>query len=195
MVAVRADSAIRSLADLVAQAKARPLNYASPGVGTTPHLAGEVLKQRTGIDLLHIPYSGGGPATQSVLAGTTDVLVANLSNVMGLLRDGAMRAVVQTDRERWRDLADVPTLAEAGIKDAETNIFIGFWAPAGTPPPIVARLARELLAIVRRPEIGARMLQIGVAPAQEGPEALAARVSREVALYKQIIDAAGIPPR
>jgi tripartite-type tricarboxylate transporter receptor subunit TctC len=192
VIAVRKESELKTLADLIAAAKVRSLNYASPGVGTTPHLAGEVLKQRAGIDMVHIPYQGGGPAAQAALAGTTDLTVTNLSNAMGLLRDGAMRALVQTDKERWRDLPDVPTLADAGIRDADTNIFIAFFAPAKTPKPIVDRLAKELLAIGQRPEIKDRLLQLGIAPVQEGPDALAARVTREVALYRQIIEAAGI---
>jgi tripartite-type tricarboxylate transporter receptor subunit TctC len=192
VVVVRADSDMKTVADLIAKSKKTSLNYGSPGVGTTPHLAGEVLKQRTGIDMVHIPYAGGGPAAQAVLAGTTEVAVTNLSNAMGLLRDGVLRALVQTDKERWRDLQDVPTLAEAGIKDAETNIFIAFLAPGKTPKPIVDRLAKELAEISRRPEIVQRLAQLGVAAMQEGPDVLAARIVREVALYKQIIDTAGI---
>jgi tripartite-type tricarboxylate transporter receptor subunit TctC len=195
MIVVKADSPIKTFADLVATAKTRSLNYASPGVGTTPHLAGEVIKQRAGIDMVHVPYSGGGPAAQAVLAGTTELASTNLSNVMGNLSQGAMRALVQTDKERWSDLPDVPTLADVGIKDAETNIFIAFWAPARTPRPVVDRLAGEIAKIARRPEIVEKLKTLGVAAAYEGPDELAARVVRELALYRQIIEAAKIPPK
>jgi tripartite-type tricarboxylate transporter receptor subunit TctC len=194
VIAVRADSDIKTFADLIATAKARPhaLNYAHAGVGTTPHLGAEVLKQRTGTDIVAVAYSGGGPATQSVVAGTTEVLVANLSNFMGFIKDGGLRPLVQTGRERWPDLPDVPTLAEVGITNAETDVWFGFWAPARTPQPVIDRLAAEIAKIVQRPDIVQRFKQMGVAAAQEGPDAMAARIARELALYRQIIEAAGI---
>jgi tripartite-type tricarboxylate transporter receptor subunit TctC len=142
--------------------------------------------------MVHIPFSGGGPAAQAVLAGTTDLAVTNLSNVMGNLGQGSLRSLVQTDKERWRDLPDVPTLSDVGIKDADTNIFIAFWAPAKTPQAIVDRLATDLATISKRPEIVNQLASLGIAATQEGPSELRQRVARELTLYKQIIDTAGI---
>jgi tripartite-type tricarboxylate transporter receptor subunit TctC len=187
-------SDIKTLADLIAKAKANPgkLNWTSPGGGTTPYLAGELLKLRTGINMVHIPYPGAGPATQSALAGQVDMYTANLGSVAPHIGSGALRALAQTGSERWPELTQVPTLAELGIRDAETDTFQAIYAPAGTPKPIIDRLVKEITVILNRPAIREHLLKTGLGVIAGGPDVLRARVMREVPMYKEIIDKAGL---
>src|SRR3984893_6056122 len=145
-----AQSDIKSLPELIAKAKANPgkLNWTSPGAGTTPYLAGEVLKLRTGIDMQHIPFAGAGPATTAVLAGQVDMYTANIGSLMALIDAGKVRPIAVTSKQRWADLPDVPSFEELGVKDAESDTFQGIYAPAGTPQPGIDRLAKELAAIL-----------------------------------------------
>src|SRR5712691_10131360 len=173
---VPAQSAIKTLPELIVKAKANPgkLNWTSPGAGTTPYLAGELMKLRTGIDMQHIPCAGAGPATTAALAGQVDLYTANIGSLMGVIEAGKLRPVAVTSRARWPDLPDVPSLEEIGIEDAVSDTFQGIYAPAGTPQPIIDRLAKELTAILERPDV------------------FRARIAREVPRYKEIIDKAGL---
>src|SRR5229473_4435975 len=143
-------SDINSMPELIAKAKANPgkLNWTSPGAGTTPYLAGEVLKLRTGINMLHIPFPGAGPATTAVLGGQVDMYTANIGSLMALIDAAKVRPIAVTSRQRWPDLPNVPSLEELGIKNAESDTFQGIYAPAGTPQPIIERLAKEITAIL-----------------------------------------------
>src|SRR4249919_3760477 len=149
---VPAQSGIRSIAELIARAKAAPgqLNWTSPGAGTTPYLAGELLKLRTGVQMLHIPFAGAGPATTAVLGGQVDLYTANIGSLMPLIDAGKVRPIAVTSRERWPDLPDAPSLEELGIRDAVSDTFQGTYAPGGTPQPIIDRLVKELSAILSR---------------------------------------------
>lgn len=191
---VPAQSEIKSMPELIAKAKANPgkLNWASPGVSTTPHLAGEVLKLRTGISMQHIPFAGAGPATTAVLAGQVDLYTANIGSLMGLVGGGKVRPIAVTSKQRWGDLPDVPSLEELGLKDAVSDTFQGIYAPAGTPQPVVDRLAKELTAILARPDVREKFDKAGLPVVAEGPEAFRARIAREVPMYKEIIDKAGL---
>jgi tripartite-type tricarboxylate transporter receptor subunit TctC len=152
---VPAQSPIRSMRELLEKAKASPgkLNWTSPGAGTTPYLAGEVLKLRTGVDMVHIPFAGAGPATTAVIAGQVDLYTANIGSLMGHIDGGKMRPVAVTSKGRWPDLPDVPSLEELGIKDAVSDTFQGVYAPGGTPQPVIDRVAKELAAILARPDV------------------------------------------
>src|SRR5712692_2727785 len=191
---VPAASEIKTMPELIAKAKANPgkLNWTSPGAGTTPHLAGEVLKLRTGIDMQHIPFAGAGPATTAVLAGQVDLYTANIGSLMGLIEAGKVRPIAVTSQQRWRDLPDVPSLDELGGKDAVSDTFQGIYAPAGVPQPIVDRLVKELTAILARADVREKFVKAGLPVVAEGPEAFRARVAREVPMYKEIIDKAGL---
>src|SRR5258706_3764431 len=147
---VPAQSDIKTMPELIAKAKANPgkLNWTSPGAGTTPYLAGEVLKLRTGISMQHIPFPGAGPATTAVLAGQVDLYTANIGSLMGLIDAGKVRPIAVTSKERWPDLPNVPSLDELGIKDAVSDTFQGIYAPAGTPQPAIDRLVKEPNAIL-----------------------------------------------
>src|SRR5258708_24896245 len=145
VIVVRADSSSKSIADLVARAKAAPgtFNYASPGVGTKSHLSGEELKLRAGIQMTHVPYRGAGPAALAVLAGTTQVGSVALAAAGSLVKAGQLRALAVTGAKRWFSMPDVPTMVESGFPGFVSDTFNALFAPAGTPPDVVARLVQE----------------------------------------------------
>src|SRR5262245_6846845 len=152
---VPAQSEIKSMKEFIDKAKANPgkMNWTSPGAGTTPQLAGELLKLRTGIEMQHIPFPGAGPATTAALAGQVDLYTANLCSMAARIESGKLRPIAVTSNKRWPTLPDVPTLDEIGIKDAESDTFQGIYVTAGTPQPVIDRLAKELSAILARPDI------------------------------------------
>lgn len=191
---VPAQSKLQSMKELIAYAKANPgkMNWTSPGAGTTPQLAGELLKIKAGLDMVHIPYAGAGPANTAVLSGLVDFYVANYGSLAGLLEGGKVRPIAVTAKKRWPDLPDVPTLDELGIKDAESDTFQALFAPAGTPQPIIDRLAKEIGKILAEPGMKAKYVKLGLPVVAEGPEAFRARIAREVPMYKEIIDNAGL---
>lgn len=191
---VPAQSDIRSMPELVARAKAAPgqLNWTSPGAGTTPYLAGELLKLRTGVQMLHIPCAGAGPATTAVLGGQVDLYTANIGSLMPLIDAGKVRPIAVTSRERWPDLPDAPSLEELGIRDAVSDTFQGIYAPGGTPQPIIDRLVKELSAILSRDDVREKFTKAGLPVVAEGPDMFRARIAREVPMYKEIIDQAGL---
>jgi tripartite-type tricarboxylate transporter receptor subunit TctC len=191
---VPAQSDIKSLPELIARAKANPgkLNWTSPGAGTTPYLAGEVLKLRTGIEMQHIPFAGAGPATAAVLANQVDLYTANIGSLMGVIDGGKVRPIAVTSEKRWGDLPNVPSLDELGIKNAVSDTFQAVYAPAGTPQPVVDRLVKELTAILARPDVKEKFVKAGLPVVAEGPEVFRARIAREVPMYKEIIDKAGL---
>lgn len=191
---VPAQSDIRSMPELVARAKAAPgqLNWTSPGAGTTPYLAGELLKLRTGVQMLHIPFAGAGPATTAVLGGQVDLYTANIGSLMPLIDAGKVRPIAVTSRERWPDLPDAPSLKELGIRDAVSDTFQGIYAPGGTPQPIIDRLVKELSAILSRDDVREKFTKAGLPVVAEGPDMFRARIAREVPMYKEIIDQAGL---
>ncbi|MCO6415468.1 tripartite tricarboxylate transporter substrate binding protein, partial [Siccirubricoccus sp. KC 17139] len=195
LVCVRPDTGIKTLAELVAAAKAQPdrFNYASPGIGTTPHLAGEVLKLRTGAPIQHIPFLGAGPAVQAILSGTTEVLIASQGGqVETAQRNGQIRVLAQTGATRSPDLPDVPTLTELGVEDAVSETFNALYAPAATPAPIVDKLAKATLQVLAKPDVQQRYRLGGVPVVGEGPEGLKARVAKEVPLWREVIRQARI---
>ena len=189
-----AQSELKSMPELIAKAKANPgkLNWTSPGAGTTPYLAGEVLKLRTGISMQHIPFAGAGPATTAVLAGQVDLYTANIGSVMALIDAGKVRPIAVASAKRWGDLPDVPTLDELGVKDAVSDTFQGIYAPAGTPQAAIDRLVKELNIILARPDVKEKFIKAGLPVVAEGPDMFRARIAHEVPMYKEIIDKAGL---
>jgi tripartite-type tricarboxylate transporter receptor subunit TctC len=187
-------SEIKTMGEFLAKAKANPgkLNWTSSGVGTTPQLTGELIKLKTGIDMQHIPYPGAGPATTAALAGQVDLYTANIGSLQSHIDGGKLRPIAVTSKKRWPALPNVQTLDEAGIKDVESDTFQGIYVAAGTPQPIVDRLAKELTAILTRPDIKEKYDKIGLPVVAEGPAGFRARVAREVPMYKEVIDKAGL---
>ncbi|MGA7803572.1 Bug family tripartite tricarboxylate transporter substrate binding protein [Bradyrhizobium sp.] len=187
---------INSLAGLIARAKAKPneLNYASPGVGTTPHLSGELLKIVAGVEITHVPFSGAGPAVQALLGGTTQLAVVALPPARPQIEAGTVKALAVTGARRWFDLPDVPTMVELGYKDFITDTFQGFLAPAKTSPEIVALLAAKSIEILTTPKIVEQLRNDGFEVIANGPDGLKKRIDDEVPKWRGVISKAGIKP-
>jgi len=196
MISVMPDFAT-SLADFVAKAKAAPgkLNYSSPGLGTQAQLTVELLKLRAGIDLTHVPFSGGPPAVQALMTHTVQLVTNAVPTSESLARQGTIRALAVSGEKRWPSLPDVPTLIESGYPGFVTDTFAGMFAPAGTPKDIIDRLANASREVLAKPEVIARAQSAGFQVVGGGPDVLAARVAREVAFNKDIVTRAGIEPR
>jgi tripartite-type tricarboxylate transporter receptor subunit TctC len=194
VILTRPASGITSIEDLIVKAKANPdrITYSSPGVGSISQLAVELLELRTKTKLIHVPFSGAAPAAQAAIAGTTDLGSVSIAGLIGFIQSGALRALVQTGKERWPDLPDVPTMEEAGIPNAVVETSQMLLAPAGTPEPIVDRLAKEVLIIMNKPDVRERMFKASFAVQPEGPDQLRERIAREVPMWKELVDRAGI---
>lgn len=185
-------SPFRSVADLITAAKANPgkLNYGSGGVGSSQHLAGSMFKYLTGVDVMHIPYKGSGPAVSDLLAGQVDMMIDTGSLVQ--VQAGALRALAVASRQRLPALPDVPTFAEAGVKDMYASAWYGIVAPAGTPPDVVQRLNKEVNAVVADPEMKKRMEGMGaLVPEGQTPEAFGAFILSEIDRYADIVKMSG----
>ena len=195
IIVANPNAGINSLAEMVAQAKADPENlyYASPGTGTTPQLAMELLKLRAGIKITHVVYTGAAGAMQSLAAGTVALGSMALSNITPQVKAGTYKGLAVTSVKRWDDLPDIPTVQESGFADFDYETIFGLFAPAATPQPIRDRLTKEILAALQRPDVRQRIQNAGMAVLARGPEALNARIAKEVPLYKDIVAKAGIP--
>jgi tripartite-type tricarboxylate transporter receptor subunit TctC len=187
---------VNSIAELIARARANPneLNYASPGIGTTPHLSGELFKIVCGIDITHVPFSGAGPAIQAILSGTTQVAFAALPPAHPHIESGALKALALTGTHRWFDLRDVPTMIELGYKDFVSDTFQGFLAPVKTPSAVVELLSAKSIEILKTPRIAEQLRNNGFEVIAGGPDAMRKRIADEVPKWRDIISKAGIKP-
>jgi tripartite-type tricarboxylate transporter receptor subunit TctC len=196
-IITRPASGITSIADLIAKAKANPgkITYATAGLGSVSQLAVELLKLRTGTDMTHVPYSGAAPSLQAALQGTTDIASVSIAGLIGHIRSGTLKALAQTGAEHWVDMPDVPTLQEAGVPNAVVETSQMFLAPAGTPPDIIRHLSEETRVIIQKPDVKEKMLNAGFLVKYEGPDELRARMVREVPIWKEIVERAGLAKR
>ena len=194
VLVVTNDLPAKDLSELVAAAKAKPgdLAYASGGNGTPPHINGEVFKSVAGVDLLHVPYKGGGPALVDLMAGRVQVMLDTAASAMPHVRSGKLRALAITGLKRSPEYPDLPTFAEAGMPHYDTNAWYSIHAPAGTPPEVVRRLNAELVVILKDPDVHARFKQLSTDPIGNTPEEFAAFVKTELDKYARIIKGAGI---
>jgi tripartite-type tricarboxylate transporter receptor subunit TctC len=194
---VRPDLGVKSMQELIALAKKKPggLNYSTPGAGTLPHLAAELLKLNTGIDMVHIPYPGAAPAAQALLNKTVDVASISISVAKPQIDAGNFIGLAVSGGERWPELPKVPTIVEAGIPAALADTWQGFMVPAGTPKDIVERIAKATIEVVRRPEVRARLLKAGFHATGRGPGDFRKRIVEEVPRWKTVIQKAGIKTR
>lgn len=185
---------IGSLEELVARATAEPgvLNYASPGAGTSSHLTGEFLKLRAGIDLVHVPFGGAGPAMQAILAGTTEVAVTSLPPSLPHVRSGNLVALAITSADPWPGAEDIPTMRSLGFDDFVITNITGLLAPAGTPPEVVARVSSELKGLLERPDLRDAIAAAGFRVVGNTPEEMAGDVVTGVELYRDLVTSAGI---
>lgn len=187
---------VRSVKDLIALAKRRPgdINYSSAGVGTSPHLSGELFKALTGLDIVHVPYKGSGPATIGILAGETAMSFPSAPTVMGQIKAGRLRALAVTGRKRIPVLPDVPTVAEAGVEGYEAQQWFGILAPAGTPRPVIDQIHKGIVASLKDPKIASQFTSSGGEVVGSSPDEFAAHIRSEMAKWARVIKASGIKP-
>ncbi|WP_447775841.1 Bug family tripartite tricarboxylate transporter substrate binding protein [Variovorax boronicumulans] len=187
-------SGIKSAKELVAMAKAKPntLSYASPGVGSGLHLAGELFKQQAGIDLLHVPYKGTAPALNDVLGGSVPLMFSNLPATMPFIKNGKLIALGVTEAKRSSAAPDIPTLAEQGIQGVAVTSWYGLLAPKGTPPAVVEQLAKDAAEMLAQPDVRERLKAQGMTDAAMKPAEFAAHIRDETAVWARIIKARNI---
>ena len=183
-----------SLRDLIAQAKARPgtLSYASPGIGSGLHLAGELFKLQTETDLLHVPYKGTGPALNDVLGGTVPLMFSNLPATLGHIKSGKLLALGLTDSVRSAVAPDIPTLAEQGVSGVVVTSWYGILAPAGTPAAVAEQMAKDAADILAQPAVREQLRAQGLSDATQKPAEFAAHIKAETQTWARIIKARGI---
>jgi tripartite-type tricarboxylate transporter receptor subunit TctC len=196
VLVVNASQPMKSLADYVAAAKAAPgqLNYGSAGVGSNLHLAMELLKYRTGIQVTHVPYKGVGPALQDTLAGHVMSMISNIPSSKPHIDKGALRALAVTSLKRSPALPNVPTMSEEGVGGYEVLNWFGVFAPAGTPKEIVDRLAAEATAMFADPKTRDMLKGEGADPIASSPTEFAAFVRAEIKKWDEVGKAANIQP-
>ncbi len=184
----------QSVKELVELIKANPgkYSYASPGTGTPPQLVGELFRLTLGLDLVHVPFNGGGPAVASALGGHTPVSFGSMAPAVPLVKDGKLRALAITGKTRSQALPEVPTMAEAGFPEIDGESWFALFAPAGTPKDIIKRLYQETVKAVALPEMQQRLAALGYAPVANTPEECAAQLKGELAKWTKVIRQAGI---
>ena len=184
----------KSVQELIALAKSRPgqLNYASSGSGSSSHLAGELFKNMTGVDLVQIPYKGGGPAVTSLIAGEAEVGFTTAPSVLQHVKAGRLRALAVTSAKRSAAAPDLPTIAESGVPGYDANTWYGVLAPRGTPAAIIARLHDALVKIMQAPDILSRIAVHGYEPETDTPKEFAVYIKSEIAKWGKVVKAAGI---
>ena len=193
VVVVNAQSPIKTLADLVAAAKANPgkLNYASAGPGNTSHLAVEYFKSVAGVNLTHVPYKGSGPAITALLAREVDCIFDSLSSSLPQISGGKFRAIAVSTAKRSRVLLDVPTIQEAGIAGFDVSVWYGIFAAAGTPQPIVQKLNAEIIKAMRAPEAKEKIEAAGYDIVGSTPAELDAHVKAEITRWAKVVKDSG----
>ncbi|MCR0981146.1 Bug family tripartite tricarboxylate transporter substrate binding protein [Roseomonas populi] len=194
VLTTHARSGYASVADVVAAAKRSPgrITYASAGSGSLPHLLGALFARVTGTELTHVPYRGGAPAMNDLIGGQVDLFFEAVANVVPHVEGGRAVALMSTGPERSRLLPNVPTAGELGHRDLTLTSWTGFAAPAGTPAPVLESLNQGINEALRLPEVTALMERIGISGIGGSPTNMAARITRESAIYKGIITAARI---
>jgi tripartite-type tricarboxylate transporter receptor subunit TctC len=194
VIAVNPKLPVANVRELIALAREKPgqLNYATAGVGSFQHLASELFKQQAGIDMVHVPFKGGGPAMMDVIAGNTQVAVGSLVQMVPQIKGGKLKALGVGSAQRAPVLPDVPTISESGLPGFEVTNWWGIAVPAGTPRARVARLNRELGAIVGSAETKKRFETEGADPLQMSPEEFGRFISQETAKWARVVKEAGI---
>ena len=179
--------------ELIAYAKANPgkLSFGSAGTGTSQHMAGELFKLSTGVQMTHVPYKGGGPATADLIAGQIQLMFGDISAALPFVRAGKLRALGVTTRERT-PLLDVPTLIEQGVADFDVNAWFGLMAPAGTPREIVLRLNADAVKALREPALRERLESVGLTPKPGTPEEFARTIAAELERWAKVAKAANV---
>ena len=196
LISVNPDVKAKTLQEFIALAKANPgkLSYASPGNGSTGHVATELLKSMAGIDLVHVPYRGSAPALTDVMGGRVEMSLDNLPAVQPFVEGGKLRALAVTTAKRWPELPDVPTVAEAGVPGYEASSWFTIAAPAKTPADIIAKVNKSVNTYMADPEMIAKMRKLGADPVGGTPDDMAKLMADENVKWKKAIEFAGLKP-
>jgi len=195
IVVVHPSVDVRTVKELIALAKARPgqFTFPSAGNGSTPHLAGEIFKTMTGVNLIHVPYKGTGQSLQDLLGGQVQIAFDTTAAVIQYVKAGRLRPIAVTTRKRLASLPDVPTVAESGVPGYEVTTWYGLFAPAGTPPAAIRKVFAETARIVRLPDVKERLDSMGTEETTSAsPEEFAALVKTDIAKYATVVKAAGL---
>jgi tripartite-type tricarboxylate transporter receptor subunit TctC len=195
LIVAHPDARLGSMQDVVASAKLHPgkLAFASVGNGTPSHIAGELLKLRTGIDIVHVPYKGGGPAVADTLGGQVPLLMVSMPAVIAHVRSGKLRPLAVTTRKRNPGAPDIPTVAEAlNIPDYEVDSWYALFAPVHTPPAVIARMQKDLARVIELPDVKQRLLEQGGDTVGSTPEVLDKVVKGELRKWAEVVREAGI---
>ena len=192
LLVVNNDVPANSVAELFALAKARPgqLSYASPGVGTPQHIAGELLKSLASVDIVHVPYRG--VALADVIGGRVTMTLQNMGAILPVVRDGKLRALAVTSNQRSPIIPELPTLAESGFPGFEAISWFGLLAPAHTAAPIIARVHEEIVKIAAQTDMRERLAQLGLEVAVNSPDEFAAVINADIAKWAKVIKDANI---
>lgn len=184
----------KTLKDAITLSKTQAggLSYGTSGTGGTPHIAGELLKQRTGANLVHVPYKGGGQAITDVLGGSIPLVYTAIAGANQHVRSGKLVGLGVSSGQRSSSLPDVPTFIESGVADFEINSWVGILAPAKTPRAVIARLSTELNLVLADPEVRERLNALGIGATPGTPEKFGEEIRRDLARYGQVVKAAGI---
>jgi tripartite-type tricarboxylate transporter receptor subunit TctC len=186
----------KDLKELIAYGKANPgkLSFGSSGSGGAPHFSGELFKSMTGIDMIHIPYKGSTLAHPDLMSGRVSLMFDTLAAVSAQVKAGGLKAYAVTTAKRASTLPNVPTMAEAGLPGYETSTWGGLLAPAGTPKPVVAKLAAEVTRILALPDVKQKLLDTGVEPVGGTPDQFSAFIGKEITKWAKVAKDAGIQP-
>ena len=184
----------KNLKDLIALSKTQAggLSYGTSGTGGTPHIAGELLRQRTGANLVHVPYKGGGQALTDVLGGNIPLVYTAIASAIPHVKSGKLLPIAVSSSKRASSMPDVATFIENGVADFEASSWVGLLAPAKTPRAIIARLNTELTAVLNDPEVKERLNGMGITASPGTAESFGAELSRDLAKYGPVVKAAGI---
>src|SRR6201995_526950 len=194
VVVVNPQVPAKTLPELVKLIKDNPgkYSYAGPGVGSTPHLGGELFRLTYKLDLVHVPFTGAAPAVQATIGGHTPIAFTALPSSMSAIQAGQVRAIGIAATERSPQIPNVPTFAEEGVKDQEADTLTGIVAPAATPKEIVALLAREIAKGVNQPDVKERLATLGFTPVANTPDEFAARIKLEIDKWSKVVRAANL---
>ena len=185
---------VRNLAELLALARAKPgsVNFGSTSLGGSPHMSGELLKTMAQVDIVHVPYKGGGPMLIDLMGGQIPFGFDNLPSSMNHIRSGKIRALAVTTAKRWPGAPEIPTMAEAGVPGYEASAWFGLLAPANTPKPIVELLQRHVAAILRQPEVEKMLLEQGAEAVGNTPDEFARLIAAELQKWDKVVAATGV---
>jgi tripartite-type tricarboxylate transporter receptor subunit TctC len=193
-VVVRGDSRFRTVADLVAAARAAPdtISFGSGGIGSANHLAPEMFAAANGIKLMHVPYRGSGPGMQAVMSGEIPMSFVDTGVALPFLRSGELRALAVSSEQRSAQMPDVPTLAESGTPGLNASSDFATFAPANTPEPVIRRLSQAAMESLRAPDLRERLQGLSIDPVGDTPEAFPAYLAAESAKWRDVIRARDI---